>query len=72
VVANGYANAWRIPNPNAGEVVLQFWPQRSFEFGIAVSLGLAAVCLVIIALTVFEPSAPVEKRSVVLEHASPE
>jgi hypothetical protein len=56
VVANGYANAWRIPNPDAGDVFLQFWPQRSFEFGIAISLGLAAVCLVTIVMTVFEPS----------------
>src|SRR5581483_10859185 len=37
-VANGYANVWRIADPAAGDVVLQFWPQRSFEFGIAVSL----------------------------------
>ncbi len=54
-IANGYANVWRIADPAAGDVVLEFWPQRSFEFGIAVSLGLAVACLVVIAATLYEP-----------------
>lgn len=54
-VGNGYANVWRIADPSAGDVVLEFWPQRSFEFGIAVSLGLAVACLVVIAVTMVEP-----------------
>ena len=64
-IANGYANVWRIADPSAGDVVLEFWPQRSFEFGIAVSLGLAAACLVVIAATLLEPRgarAPVAER----------
>ncbi len=70
VVANGYANAWRIPNPGAGDVTLEFWPQRSFEFGIAVSLGLAAICLVTIALTIFEKGEAVDKRAQTVGRAS--
>jgi len=69
VMANGYANAWRVPDPSAGDVVLQFWPQRSFEFGIAVSLGLAAACLVIIALTLLE-FRPARAPAPVTEHAT--
>ena len=64
-IANGYANVWRVADPSAGDVVLEFWPQRSFEFGIAVSLGLAAACLVVIAATLLEPRgarAPVAER----------
>ena len=67
VVANGYANAWRVPNPGAGDVTLQFWPQRSFELGIAVSLGLAAICLVTIALTIFEKRETAGKREMSME-----
>ena len=64
-IANGYANVWRIADPSAGDVVLEFWPQRSFEFGIAVSLGLALACLAVIGATLFEPrgmNAPVAER----------
>jgi hypothetical protein len=70
VLANGYANAWRIPNPGAGDVTLEFWPQRSFEFGIAVSLGLAAICLVTIALTIFEKTEAAGKRGTTMERVS--
>jgi hypothetical protein len=69
VMANGYANAWRVPNPRGGDVVLQFWPQRSFEFGIAVSLGLAAACMVVIALTLLEPLA-LESRAMPKERTT--
>ncbi|MBV8118184.1 MAG: hypothetical protein JOZ01_09405, partial [Candidatus Eremiobacteraeota bacterium] len=67
VLANGYANAWRIPDAGAGDVVLQFWPQRSFEFGIAVSLGLAAVCIVMIVLTLYEPRRAAQTRGLAVE-----
>lgn len=50
VMANGYANAWRVPDPAAGDVVLRFWPQGAFELGIAVSIGLAAICIAVIAV----------------------
>jgi hypothetical protein len=63
LMANGYANAWRVSDPSAGDIVLQFWPQRSFEFGIAVSLGLAAACLVVIGLTLWEARATSARAS---------
>jgi hypothetical protein len=50
VVANGYANGWIVPNLGAGDVVLTFWPQRSFVVGIAVSLALGFFCVVTIAV----------------------
>ena len=49
VVANGYANGWIVPDPGAGDIVLSFWPQRSFELGIGVSIVLALAALAAIA-----------------------
>ncbi len=38
IVANGYANAWRVAARGGGDVVLTFGPQRSLDVGIALSL----------------------------------
>lgn len=45
VVVNGYANGWIVPHPEAGDVVLSFWPQRTFNAGIALTAALAAIAL---------------------------
>ncbi len=52
VVANGYANGWLVPNPSAGDVILSFWPQRSFALGIRISLALALLALIAIVVLV--------------------
>jgi hypothetical protein len=38
VVANGYANAWRIPEPGTGHVVLEYWPRRLALLGWLVTI----------------------------------
>lgn len=50
VVANGYANGWLLPKGRAGLVVLSFWPQRSFDLGIGLSIVLALLALLVIGL----------------------
>lgn len=52
VMINGYANGWMVPNPGAGDVILSFWPQRSFELGIQISAVLALLALAAIGLLV--------------------
>jgi hypothetical protein len=39
VIANGYANAWRVAVSGGGDVVMTFEPQRSLDIGIALSLA---------------------------------
>jgi len=43
VAADGWKQGWRVPAGTTGTVVLEFRPQRSFELGLAVGLGLAAL-----------------------------
>lgn len=43
VAIDGWKQGWRVPAGTTGTVTLEFRPQRSFEVGLAVGLGLAAV-----------------------------
>lgn len=38
-MANGYANAWYINKTGSFDITLEFWPQRLFSIGVAISLA---------------------------------
>jgi hypothetical protein len=44
-MANGYANAWYIDKPGSYEIILEFWPQRLFYIGAAISLTTFFFCV---------------------------
>ena len=64
VLANGYANGWLLPRLHAGDVVLRFWPQVPFDFGIAISLSVACVCLLAIGVIVMRAHGGASRESV--------
>ncbi len=43
VLANGYANAWRLPRHGRYHVVLDYWPQRLVVLGALVTVMIAAL-----------------------------
>jgi hypothetical protein len=51
VIANGYANAWRVAVSGGGDVVMTFEPQRSLDIGIAVSLAFLLLAIAGIIVT---------------------
>jgi len=44
-VANGYANAWYINKTGSYTITLEFWPQKLFYIGSAISLTAVVLCL---------------------------
>jgi hypothetical protein len=58
VIANGYANAWRVAVTGGGDVVMTFEPQRSLDIGIALSLAflLLAVAGIVATSVPWHPS----------------
>jgi hypothetical protein len=72
IMVNGYANAWLVPNPALGDVVVSFAPQRFFTLGMNVTfvlifLTLGAIALIIItsrSAAVIAPPAPAKDRLV--------
>jgi len=44
-VANSYANAWHINKTGTYDIVLEFWPQKLFYIGSAISLTALIVCV---------------------------
>jgi hypothetical protein len=49
-LANGYANSWYITQKGSYEIVLDFSPQKLFDYGIAISAG--SFVVLVLALTV--------------------
>ena len=45
LMANGYANAWYINKTGTFEIILDFWPQKLFYIGSAISLTTFILCV---------------------------
>jgi len=43
---NGYANAWYLNKTGSYNVTLEFWPQRLFYIGAAISIATFTICMV--------------------------
>ena len=47
-MANGYANAWYINKTGSYTITLEFWPQKLFYLGSAVSITTLTICILYI------------------------